>query len=114
MSAAPAAPPAGERTALIGHTGFVGGNFADAHDFTDRYNTRNISEIDGERYDLVVCAANRADSYRINQQQEQDLAEVRELADRLSRVRIGKLVITSTVCVYPGDTTPDETTGERA
>ncbi|WP_210480588.1 NAD-dependent epimerase/dehydratase family protein [Naasia sp. SYSU D00948] len=98
------------RSALIGHTGFVGQNFAAHHSFDDLYNTSNIADIEGRGYELVVCAANRADSYRINQQQEQDLAEVRALAELLGRVRIAKLVIVSTVCVYPGETTPDETT----
>jgi nucleoside-diphosphate-sugar epimerase len=99
-----------QRTALIGYTGFVGQNFAAQHEFTDQYNTSNIASIEGREYDLVVCAANRADSWRINHEQERDLAEVRELVDRLSTVRIGKLVVTSTVCVYASDTAPDEST----
>ena len=55
------------KTALIGYTGFVGSNIAAAQDFTDCYNTRNISDIRGRSYDLVVSAATRADSHLINQ-----------------------------------------------
>ena len=45
------------RTALIGHTGFVGSNLASSHRFDDVYNTANIAEIEGREYDLVVYGA---------------------------------------------------------
>jgi hypothetical protein len=98
------------RSALVGYTGFVGSNLAAAHAFTDRYNTSNISEIRGRSYDLLVTAAARADSHRINQHPAQDLAEIDELVDHLSTVRAGRLVLVSTVCIYPGGTSPDEYT----
>lgn len=98
------------RSALIGHTGFVGGNIAAAHAFTDRYNTSNVHELRGQAYDLVVSAAARADSHRINHHGAADRAEIDAFLELLSTVRIGRLVLVSTVCVYPGGTTPDETT----
>jgi NAD dependent epimerase/dehydratase family len=98
------------RSALVGYTGFVGSNLAAAHDFTDLYNTSNIAEISGRSYDLVVSAASRADSHRINQHGEEDRAEIDAYLDILATVDIGRLVLVSTVCIYPGDTTPDETT----
>jgi hypothetical protein len=98
------------RTALIGHTGFVGSNLAAAHDFDDHYNTSNLADIRGRSYDLVVSAAARADSHRINQDGPADWAEIETFLDTLSKASIGKLVFVSTVCVYPGDTTPDEST----
>lgn len=98
------------RTALIGYTGFVGANIAASHSFTDVYNTSNIGDIRGRSYDLVATAASRADSYRINQHAAQDLAEIDEYIAVLSTVDIAQLVLVSTVCIYPGDTSPDETT----
>lgn len=59
---------------------------------------------------MVVSAANRADSFRINQNPDEDLRAVDLLVDQLSQTRIDKLVLISTVCVYPGGTSPDETT----
>lgn len=100
----------GLRTALIGHTGFVGSNIAAAHAFDDVYNTSNIDDIVGQEYDLVVSAAARADSHRINAHGDEDRAEIDAYVDLLSKVGIGKLVLASTVCVYPGDTSPDEAT----
>lgn len=97
-------------TALIGHTGFVGSNIAAAHAFDDLYNTSNIADIAGRSYDLVVSAAARADSHRINHEGEQDRAEIDRYVELLSGVRIERLVLVSTVCVYPGGGSPDETT----
>jgi hypothetical protein len=97
-------------TALIGHTGFVGSNLAAAHPFTDLYNTSNIEDIRGRSYDLVVSAASRADAHRINEHGAEDLAEIDAYIELLSTVDTAKLVLVSTVCVYPGGTTPDETT----
>ena len=43
------------RACLIGYTGFVGGNLARQYAFDDCYNSRNIEQIRGRSYDLVVC-----------------------------------------------------------
>jgi hypothetical protein len=98
------------RTALIGYTGFVGSNLLASHPFTDCYNTANIHELRGRSYDLVVSAGGRADSHRINAHAEADRAELAEYLDVLSTVATSRLVHVSTVCVYPGGTTPSEST----
>ncbi|MDR1448751.1 MAG: NAD-dependent epimerase/dehydratase family protein [Propionibacteriaceae bacterium] len=95
-------------SALIGQTGFVGGNIALSHRFDACFNTSNLAELAGRRFDLVVCAAGRADAYRINQAGEADRAELARLVDSLSKTQIGRLVLISTVCVYPSGS-PDET-----
>jgi hypothetical protein len=98
------------RTALIGYTGFVGCNLSAAYDFDDRYNTRNVEEIRNRSYDLVVSAAGRADSHRINLNPADDRAEIDAYVDLLSTVKTPKLVVISTVCVYPGASSPTEAT----
>ncbi len=98
------------RTALIGYTGFVGSNLLDASPFDDLYNSKNIAEFAGGDYDLVVSAGNRADSHRINAHGAEDLAEIDALVDTISSARIGRLVLISTVCVYPWGGAPDERT----
>jgi hypothetical protein len=99
---------------LIGFSGFVGSNLAAAHGFTDLYNSRNIADIQGRSYDLVVSAFGRADSHRINSDGAKDLAEIDDVLALLASVETAKLVVISTVCVYPGDTSPDETTPLQA
>lgn len=98
------------RTALIGYTGFVGGNINSQHVFDDVYNSRNIADIEGQEYDLVVSAANRAEMWRINQEPEKDLAEIDEFIDHIKKADIKKLVLISTVGVYKNPNGADEDT----
>lgn len=98
------------KTALIGYTGFVGGNIAAQHNFDDVYNSQNIADIEGKEYDLVVSAANRAEMWRINQEPEKDLAEINEFIDHISKVKINKLVLVSTVGVYKNPNGANEDT----
>lgn len=88
------------RSALIGYTGFVGGNINDQYKFNDVYNSRNIAEIEHKEYDLVVSAANRAEMWRINQEPEVDRAEIEEYIKHIRNVKIKKFVLVSTVGVY--------------
>ena len=45
------------KTGLIGHTGFVGTNLKEKYFFDKEYNSSNIKEIEGEQFDLLLCAA---------------------------------------------------------
>lgn len=98
------------RTALIGYTGFVGSNILDSHRFDDLYNSSNIADIAGREYDLVVSAGTRADSFRINNNGAADLREIDSLIDTVLSAQIEHLVLISTVCVYPGGGSPNEST----
>lgn len=96
--------------ALIGYTGFVGGNLAAQHKFDDQYNTSNIDNIDGKSYDLVVSAATYAEMWRINQEGEKDRAQIDALIAHLTTVKAKKFVLISTVCVYKNPNGADEDT----
>jgi nucleoside-diphosphate-sugar epimerase len=98
------------RTALIGYSGFVGGNIAEQRPFDDLYNSKNISEIKDKEYDLVVSAANRSEMWRINQEPEIDKAEIDEFIGHIQKAKIGKLVLVSTVGVYKNPNGADEDT----
>jgi nucleoside-diphosphate-sugar epimerase len=101
---------AGKRSAMIGHTGFVGGNLCRQFDFTDLYNSSNIDSIAGRAYDLVVCAGARAEKWRINRDPAADRADLTRLTTALSTVCAGYVVHISTVDVYPNPESVDETT----
>ncbi len=96
------------KTALIGYSGFVGGNIAAQSQFDILYNSKNIAAIEGQQYDLVVSAANRADMWRINQQAKKDLAEINEFIDHIKKAEIKKLVLISTAAVYKKTAGVDE------
>ena len=97
-------------TALIGYTGFVGSNILRHHRFDDLYNSSNLEQISGKSYDLVVSAANRADSFRINEHPDEDLAEIQSIAATVASASIRRMVLISTVCVYEASERSDEDT----
>ncbi len=88
-------------TAVIGSTGFVGGNLMSQVGPADGYNSKNIEDIAGREYDLLFCAGARAEMWRINQDPEPDRANNRRLMDNLAQAKASHLVLISTVGVYP-------------
>lgn len=98
------------KSALIGYTGFVGSNLNAQNDFDGKYNSSNISDIDGKSYDLVVSAANGAEMWRINQEPEKDRANIDSFIEHLRTAQIKQLVLISTVGVYKNPVGVDEDT----
>ena len=87
--------------AIIGHTGFVGGNLILQHEFSDFYNTKNIDDIVGRKFDLLVCSGIPAEKWKANQAPEDDPSIVTGLLEKLKQVEIKKLILISTIDVYP-------------
>ncbi len=97
-------------SALIGHTGFVGGTLSRQHAFDDLYNSSNIETLAGKTYDLVACAAAPGLKWKANQAPEADLASIRRLMAPFETVRVRTVVLISTVDVYPRPIAVDEST----
>lgn len=97
-----------QRSALIGYTGFVGGNLKTQHEFTDFYNTKNIGELDDQEFDLVVSAATPAEVWRANQEPEADMASIQSLMDHLATIKAEQFVLISTICNYANPIGVDE------
>ena len=88
-------------TALIGYTGFVGSNLLRQMSFKDLYHSKNIEELGGKSYDLLVCAGAPAEKWKANQDPGKDLENIRRLMDCLGRAKARKIILISTVDVYP-------------
>ncbi len=86
--------------ALIGHTGFVGGNLLKQTDFTHCYNRSNIASIDQQDYEMVVCAGVQAVKWWANQNAEADWQGIATLQKSLENLRTKSFVLISTVDVY--------------
>ncbi|HEX4169805.1 MAG TPA: NAD-dependent epimerase/dehydratase family protein [Bryobacteraceae bacterium] len=89
------------RTCLIGHTGFVGTNLKQQRPFDDLYRSTDIEEIRGKHYDLMVCSGVSAAKWRANQAPEEDRAAIDRLLHNLSAVHADRVILISTVDVYP-------------
>ena len=87
-------------TALIGHTGFVGGNLARQHRFDDAFNSRNIEQIAGRNFDLIVCAGVPAAKWKANADPEGDERNIARLMSALERANAERIVLISTVDVF--------------
>ncbi|MEX1376222.1 MAG: NAD-dependent epimerase/dehydratase family protein [Eubacteriales bacterium] len=95
---------------LIGYTGFVGSNIAEQMPFDDLYNSKNINDIKGKDYDLIVCAGIRAEKYLANKYPEDDLNAIKDLIDILETVACKRFVLISTIDVYDRPVGADEDT----
>ena len=94
--------------ALIGSTGFVGGNLLRQAPFDALYHSANIDAIRGRSFDLVVCAGARAEKWKANQDPAADRAGIAKLTAALAGVRASLVVLVSTVDVYPDPAGVDE------
>jgi len=96
--------------ALIGHTGFVGGNLQKQTPFDAFFHSRNIEEIAGRDFDLIVCAGAPAEKWRANADPEKDRVALARLSGALSTTTARRFVLISTVDVYPLPVEVDERT----
>lgn len=88
-------------TGLIGYTGFVGSNILKHQPFDELYNSKNIQEIRGRSFDLLVCAGVSAVKWKANKEPEADWEGIQKLLEPLLTVQAKELVLISTVDVYP-------------
>jgi hypothetical protein len=95
-------------TCLIGYTGFVGGNLARQHSFDDRYNSRNIEQIRGKSYDLLVCCGVSAVKWQANRFPDEDRAAIDRLLENLALVTAQRSILISTIDIYPSTEGVDE------
>ena len=86
--------------ALIGHTGFVGSNLAEAHDFGACFNSANIDTAIGRSFDLLVCAGVRAEKWITNQDEAADKRNIETLLDVLRTITAKEAILISTTDVY--------------
>jgi len=86
--------------ALIGYTGFVGSNLKEQIDFDCCYNSTNIGDIRGKRFDRVYCAGARGTKWYANQNPNEDFSSVLNLLESLHTVVCEKMILLSTIGVY--------------
>lgn len=96
--------------ALVGYTGFVGSNLARSTKFDAMYNSKNIKEAYGSKPDLLVYAGVPAAKYLANKAPEEDLAVIRQAEENIEKIEPKKLVLISTIDVFPVSVGVDENT----
>jgi hypothetical protein len=86
--------------ALIGHTGFVGGNLLHDRQFAATFNSRNIEDIRGRHFDRIVCAGVSAVKWLANREPDNDWEGIRRLIACLEDASADHFVLISTIDVY--------------
>ena len=87
-------------SALIGYTGFVGGNLARQMRFDEFYNSKNIDYIRGRKFDLVVCAGAPGRKWYANEYPAEDHTSICRLLAAICEIIATRFVLISTVDVY--------------
>ncbi len=85
--------------AIIGYSGFVGGNLLRQHDFAGQFNSRNISDSAGAAFDTLVCAAAPGSMFQANALPEQDLQQIEALCRNIAGIRARRFVLISSIAV---------------
>src|SRR4051812_23231156 len=88
-------------TAIIGHTGFVGGTLARQVPFDAGFNSKNIEQIAGKSFDVLYISGMPAAKWIANGDPAGDRAVLDRLVGCLRQVQAQRVVIMSTVDVYP-------------
>jgi nucleoside-diphosphate-sugar epimerase len=89
-----------ENTAIIGYTGFVGSNVVRQFQFSDLYNSTNITNIGEKQYKFVVSAAPSAVKWKANKFPAEDRAHVLTYLEQLKNVNAEECICISTCDVY--------------
>lgn len=102
--------------ALIGYTGFVGGNLNQQTTFDDVYRSSNIDDIRGKHYEMIVSVGIPAAKWKANSEPDADRDNIRRLLCTLEEVSADQFVFISTVDVYkhPNDVNEDTVIDVRA
>ena len=85
---------------LIGYTGFVGSNLARQYKFNRLFNSKNISDILNQKFNILVCAAAPGSMVEANKNKELDKTNIELLIENISKSRPDKLVLISTIGVF--------------
>lgn len=98
------------RDALVGCTGFVGSNLMAQHSFQESYNSKSIHKAFGTCPDTLYYAGVPSEMFTANNAPEADAQRVRQAMDNISKIHARRVVLISTVAVYPTPKMVDEDT----
>jgi nucleoside-diphosphate-sugar epimerase len=96
--------------ALIGHTGFVGGTLQRQAPFDAVYNSRNVEDMAGRHFELLVCAGAPGQKWLANKHPATDRIAIERIIRALARTRADAVILLSTVDVFPSPVQVDEVT----
>lgn len=97
-------------TALVGNSGFVGSNLIEQMNIDELYNSSNSVNMRNRQYSTVFFCAARAEKWKANSNPAADRQHINELFNLLKSFEAKRLVLISTVDVYPVPRNVNEST----
>ncbi len=87
--------------AIIGHTGFVGSYIHRIYPDACCFNSKNISSIKNQNFDMILCSGINATKWLANKNPIEDWENIKNLIDILKTVTCNKkFILISTIDVY--------------
>jgi hypothetical protein len=99
------------RSALIGHTVYVGSFLKTKLKDIDLYNSSNIDEIVGKAYDTIYFAGLPAAKWIANANPKEDLANMLRIQELLAGCETRFFILISTIDVYDKNVSGQDETG---
>ena len=96
--------------ALIGYSGYVGTTLLKQTPFESLYRSTNISDIESQSFDTVVCAGAPAQKWIANREPEADWQKIKGLIAHLKTIHCKIFILISTVDVFKNPIGVDEDT----
>lgn len=93
---------------LVGSTGFVGGNLSRQHVFTLKVHSSDVQIAYGTCPELCIYCAVPSAMYLANESPSSDLFAIKSARENLQKIHPKKLVLISTIAVYPKRRNVDE------
>ena len=94
--------------ALIGFTGFIGSNLVKFRKSIDKYNSKNISSIKHNNYEIVICAGTSSKRWLANKFPKKDKKKILNLIKYLDKINVRKFVLISTCEVFGNNKNSNE------
>ncbi len=94
--------------ALIGYSGFVGGNLLAKRTYDSLYRSSDIDTIRGKSFEHIVCSGVQAMKWWANLHPEEDMAGIGRLLKPLAAAKAERFTLISTIDVYPSPREVDE------
>jgi hypothetical protein len=93
---------------IIGYNGFLGKNLLEQYEIENIYNSKKISLLPEKEHDVLFICAPSAEKWRANQSPTVDLHNISSLITQISKTKVNKIIMFSTVDVYGNDLNQNE------
>lgn len=89
-----------KKKCLIGYTGTIGSALTQQTKFFHKFNTKNISKIKNNKYDLVICCAANGSMIKANKKPKEDLQRIKKLLNDIKNIKSKYFFLVSTIQIF--------------